>query len=132
MSSQKREGSRGVSIDSSCLSAPSLPFFWTLKGLLSFFKFEKNRFQRLGPKKVGVPLDVESAAKNSEARSDIALLAIYGDTPTVAVTTCGVSLLSCKNIFFGSILHLAVHGRSDTLPAVTSTVAAVGLSSHGL
>jgi hypothetical protein len=42
----------------------------------------------------------------------------HADTPTattVAVTKCGVLLLSCKSIFFGSILHLAVHGRSDTL-----------------
>jgi len=59
----------------------------------------------------------------------------YDDTPTaatVAVTTCGVSLLSCKNIFFGSILHLAVHCFSNTLPVVTAMVAVVGLSSHGL
>jgi hypothetical protein len=31
-------------------------------------KFEKNRFQRVGPKKCGVFFDVESATKNSEAR----------------------------------------------------------------
>ncbi len=60
---------------------------------------------------------------------------LHGDTPTaatVAVTTSRVALLSCKNIFFGSILHLAVHGRSETLPVVTVTVAALGVSSHGL
>jgi hypothetical protein len=39
------------------------------------------------------------------------------DTPiaaTVAVTTGGVSLLICKNIFFVSLLPLAVRGRSNT------------------
>jgi hypothetical protein len=50
------------------------------------------------------------------------------DTPhaaTVAVTACGVSLLSYKKIlFFVSILHIAVHGHSETLPVVTATVPA--------
>ncbi len=50
------------------------------------------------------------------------------DTPTaatIAVTTGGVSLLICKNIFF-FILLLAIHGHSDTPPVVTATLAAVG------
>jgi hypothetical protein len=53
------------------------------------------------------------------------------DTPnaaTVAVTACGVP----KIFLFVSILHIAVHGRSDTLPVVTATVAAWGVSLHGL
>jgi hypothetical protein len=48
-------------------------FLGTLKGLLSCFKFEKNRLQYLGPKKRGVFSDVECTAKNSEACCDIAL-----------------------------------------------------------
>jgi hypothetical protein len=51
---------------------------------------------------------------------------------TVDVTTCGVSLLSSKKLFFVSMLRIAVHGCSDTLPAVTAKVAALGVSSHGL
>ncbi len=57
------------------------------------------------------------------------------DTPnsaTIAVMTCGVSLISSKNIFFVSILHILVHGRSDTLAVVSATVVALGVSSHGL
>jgi hypothetical protein len=57
------------------------------------------------------------------------------DTPyaaNVAVTTCGVSLLSSKNIVFVSTNHIAIHGRSNTLPVVTATVAALGVSSLGL
>jgi hypothetical protein len=37
-----------------------------------------------------------------------------------------------KIFFFVSVLHLAVHGRSNTPPVVTATLAAVGVSSHGL
>ncbi len=72
LSSQKRGRSRGVSIDSSCLPAQSLTFFWTLQGLLSCFKFKKP-VSAFRAKKGGVFFDVESATKNSEARYDIPL-----------------------------------------------------------
>jgi hypothetical protein len=48
----------------------------------------------------------------------------------VAVTTSGVSQLSSKNIVFCFILHIVVHGHSDTLPVVTATVAALRVSSQ--
>jgi hypothetical protein len=35
-------------------------------------------------------------------------------------------------LLFIFILHSAVHGDSETLPDVTATVAALGVSSHGL
>ncbi len=38
----------------------------------------------------------------------------YAATATVAVRTCGLWLLGSKNIFFVSILHIAVHGRSGS------------------
>ncbi len=70
---------------------------------------------------------VECATKNSEARCDIALqpMPLYSPTSaTVALTTGGVSLIICKNILFCFCI--------DTPPVVTPTVAAVGVSSHGL
>jgi len=53
--------------------------------------------------------------------------------PNAAVTlmTCGVSLLSSKNIGF-CFYYIAVHGHSDTLPVVKATEAALGVSSHGV
>jgi hypothetical protein len=58
------------------------------------------------------------------------------DTPTaatIALTTGGVSLLFCKNIFiyFHTPPCLAIHGHGDTPPVITATVAAVGVLSHG-
>ncbi len=57
------------------------------------------------------------------------------DTPnaaTIAVTTCGVLLVSSKILVFVSILHIVVNSHSNTLPIVTATVAALGVLSHGL
>jgi hypothetical protein len=52
---------------------------------------------------------------------------------TVSLTAGKVPLLSSKNyVFFIFILHSAVHGDSETLPAVTATVAALGVPSHSL
>jgi hypothetical protein len=55
------------------------------------------------------------------------------DTPIAATVAVSTGRLSLQKIFFFvSILHIAVHGRSDTLSVVTATVAALGVSSHGL
>ena len=71
LSSQKRGGSRGVSIDSFRLPTPSLMFFLTLKGLIFWFKFH-NRFQRLVEKIRGVLFYVTFATKNLKAHCDVA------------------------------------------------------------
>ncbi len=101
LSSQRRGGSRGLPIDLSCLPTQSLIFFWKCKGILLCFKFE-NRFQHLGGKKCGVFFDVESATK-TQRHVKMLCHSPSDDTPnaaTVAVMTCGVSLLSSKNIVF--------------------------------
>ncbi len=51
LSSQKRGGYRGVSIDSFQLPTPSLIFFWTLKGLIFWFKSQKTDFSVQGQKR---------------------------------------------------------------------------------
>ncbi len=69
------QGPRVVSIDRPNLPTQSLMFLDTLKRIVLYFKFETNLIQYLAYiNKGGVFFDVECAAKNSEAHTDIALL----------------------------------------------------------
>ncbi len=103
MSSQNRAGSRGLTIDSSCLfTQPPIIFFEHLKG--SHTLNLKKQVSTFRAKKVwslflcGVRYQkLRGALRHALHRRPC------DDTPnaaTVTVTTCGVLLLSSKNIIF--------------------------------
>ncbi len=83
----------------------------------------KIGLQRLGSKKGGVFLMWAALPKTQRCVKTLCYCPC-DDTPTAAtvlvvVTTGGVQYCF-DNFFFCSILHLAVHGRSDTPPVVSS------------
>jgi hypothetical protein len=85
----------------------------------------------------GVFLDEECATKNSEVRFAVTLCySPCDDTPTaatVAVTTGGVyRYIRVPQVGVRKQNRLFLQISSDTPPVVRATVAAVGVSSHGL
>ncbi len=82
-------------------------FFWHLKGY-SRALYLKKPISAFRAKKGGVFFDVESLPK-TQSRVMALRYSQYDDTPTaatVAVTTCGISLLSWKNIFYAPEVHI--------------------------